>query len=135
MASNSASLRTPLPHSASDEPLVDTPRASALPSLSRSSLDGRQISSIIVDGEASQHSQPILNPEEHCVCRFSPGMQRIWDEYFKGNPFAYSLSKYRHEVPDEDCLVWLSHEVTKRLCISGRRRVSSYWSKRDRSIP
>lgn len=41
----------------------------------------------------------------------SRGLKRLWTEYFKKNPFGSALWKYRNEIPDENCLVWLDSEV------------------------
>lgn len=59
---------------------------------------------------ASTGYTPTFGPQRH----LSAGLRKIWNVDFKGNPFGYSLMKYRVEFPDDECLVWLNSEVRIR---------------------
>lgn len=102
-------------------PLDDHIPSSPLPPSSSSSLDSEhfvtpsppydvsQIPSPPVGAPTFKHSPgvPETGPQRH----LSSGLRKIWTDHFKSNPFGYAISKFRHEIPNEDCLVWLDAEV------------------------
>lgn len=88
-------------HSEGDSPSASSAKAFAVDSQAPSSPAG------CCETQSGHPNETTYGPQR----QLSPSLRKLWEGHFKCNPFGHSLSRYRCEIPDEDCLVWLNCDV------------------------